>query len=85
MVTIFINKVCLTCRPFEISRMERSIRVRMCMSMSMRMSTSCSCSGQGAHMMESGFASSGSVAVVVDRVVLPVDPGAARGLEVKQN
>ena len=85
MVTIFINKVCLTCRPFEISRMERSIRVRMCMSMSMRMSTSCSCSRQGAHMMESGFASTGSVAVVVDRVVLPVDPGAARGLEVKQN
>ena len=83
MVTIFINKVCLTCRPFEISRMERSIRVRMCMSMSMRVSTSCSCSGKGAHMMESGFASSGSVAVVVDRVVLPVDPGAARGLDVK--
>ena len=83
MVTIFINKVCLTCRPFEISRMERSIRVSMCMSMSMRVSTSCSCSRQGAHMMESGFASTGSVAVVVDRVVLPVDPGAARGLEVK--
>ena len=78
MVTIFINKGCLTCRPFEISRMERSIRVRMCMSM--RVSTSCSCSGEGAHMMESGFASSGAVAVVVDRVVLPVDPGAARGL-----
>ena len=85
MVTIFINKVGLTCRPLEISRMERSIRVRMCMSMSMRMSTSCSCSRQGAHMMESGFASTGSVAVVVDRVVLAVDPGAARGLEVKQN
>ena len=85
MVTIFINKVCLTCRPFEISRMERSIRVsmRVGVSMSMCVSTSCSCSGQGAHMMESGFASSGSVAVVVDRVVLPVDPGAARGLEVK--
>ena len=81
MVTIFINKVGLTCRSLEISRMERSIRVCMCMSM--RVSTSCSCSGQGAHMMESGFASSGSVAVVVDRVVLPVDPGAARGLEVK--
>ena len=82
MVTIFINKVCLTCRPFEISRMERSIRVSMCMSM--RVGMRCSCSGQGAHMMESGFASTGSVAVVVDRVVLPVDPGAARGLEVKQ-
>ena len=82
MVTIFINKVGLTCRPLEISRMERSKRVRMCMSMRVRMS--CSCSGKGAHMMESGFASPGSVAVVVDRVVLPVDPGAARGLGKKK-
>ena len=42
----------------------------VCMCMSASMSTSGSGSGKGAHMVESGFASTRSVAMVIDRVVL---------------
>ena len=62
----------LTCFPLKESRMVWSIiregfkSVCTCMSMS----TSSSGSGKGAHMVERGFASTRSVAMIVDRVVL---------------
>ena len=52
----------------------------MCMCMGMSMCTGSSNSGKGTHMMKGGFSSTGSVAVVVDGMVLSVDPRAARGL-----
>ena len=62
----------LTCFPLKESRMVWAIiRVRsksMCMCMSM--STSSPGSGKGAHMVERGLASTRSVAMIVDRVVL---------------
>ena len=64
----------LTCFPLKESRMVWSIiRVRsksVCMCMSASVCTGSSGSGKGAHMVESGFASTRSVAMVVDRVVL---------------
>ena len=56
----------LTCRPLKVSRMVRSKSVCMCM---------CSSgSGKGTHMMKGWLSTPGSVPVVVDRVVLTVDP-----------
>ena len=60
----------LTCRPLKVSRMVRSksMHMRMCMCM-------CSSgSGKGTHMMKGWLSTPGSVAVVVNWMVLSVDP-----------
>ena len=60
------NLTFLTCCPLKVSRMVRSKSVCMCM---------CSSgSGKGTHMMKGRLSTPGSVAVVVDWVVLSVDP-----------
>ena len=60
----------LTCRPLKVSRMVRSKSVCMCMCMCMCSSSS----GKGTHMMKGWLSTTGSVTVVVDRMVLSVDP-----------
>ena len=60
----------LTCFPLKESRMVWSIiRVRS-KSMCASVCTGSSGSGKGAHMVEGGLASTRSVAMIVDRVVL---------------
>ena len=58
----------LTCRPLKVSRMVRSKSVCMCMCMGS------SGSGKGTHMMKGWLSTPGSVTVVVDWMVLSVDP-----------